>query len=158
MQDTISETEDRKKSNTHLLMVPIKSTISVKNIVGSHICVSVDDGHKVYNYINKLLKTQNAHAIEQIRNGVFDHSKDMVLEIDVDFEGATALTAAFVNAAIGQLYDKPTLKFTVKHIKYIGLEDSDKTLIERVIANAKRYYDNPKHWIKTMNKIIDEWE
>ena len=143
--------------NNNLIMIPIKGTLIVKNIVGSEICVSVDDGKKVYKYIKNIIDTKNAHVLEQIKEGNFDRSKDPVYKIDVDFEGVTDLTAAFLTSAIGELYNKPTLSFADKHIRYIGLSDDDKSFVDRVIANSISYYQNPKQWIKIMKQMIDDF-
>ena len=142
--------------NQNLLMVSIKSIFKVKNIVDSEICVSVDDGEKVYNEINKVLKKRNAYVIEQINKGNLDYHKHKLLDIDIDFTDVTVLTAAFLNAAIGELYSLPLRKFTSRHIQYIGLSEEDKSFVERVSANAIQYHDNPERWIAAVDKVMED--
>jgi hypothetical protein len=59
-------------------------TINVLEVTGSPLCVASDDGQRVYDRI--------AGALEKERS------------VTVSFCNVSSLTAAFLNAAIGQLY------------------------------------------------------
>ena len=64
--------------------MPKDIRISLFEVVGSPLCVASDDGQKVYDRLASALKADR--------------------EVVLSFHNVTALTAAFLNAAIGQLY------------------------------------------------------
>lgn len=97
-------------------------TVSMYQVVGSTFCVALNDGQKVYDRIESELK----------------HGRSVRLS----FENVSALTAAFLNAAIGQLYgtfDPVTIRSTVK---IVDIPDSDIELLNAVIETAKLYFKN----------------
>ena len=55
--------------------------IVVREVIGTDLAVSTDNGLKVFHEIDNLLKTEE--------------------EINLDFEGVTIVITAFLNAAIG---------------------------------------------------------
>ena len=90
--------------------------IKVVDVVGCYLCVSSEDGQKVYNHISKSLD-----------------SKKVVLS----FSGVTNLTSAFLNAAIGQLYSKFSEEKIKTNLKVMDMEDDDKVILKRVVDRAK---------------------
>ena len=107
--------------------------IKVIDVVGCNLCVSSEDGQKLYNHITKRLD-----------------SKKIVLS----FSGVTNLTSAFLNAAIGQLYSKFSEEKIKTNLKVMDMEDDDKVILKRVVDRAKEYFKNPKPYEKAVNEVI----
>lgn len=61
-----------------------KITIKVANLIGSPLCISAEDGQKVFDKIVPLLKSGK--------------------QITISFENVSMLISLFLNVAIGQLY------------------------------------------------------
>lgn len=97
-------------------------TVSMYQVVGSALCVASNDGQKVYDRIESALK----------------HGRSVRLS----FENVSALTSAFLNAAIGQLYgtfDTVTIR---SNVKIVDIQDSDIELLAAVVETAKLYFKN----------------
>ena len=76
--------------------------ISLFEIVGSPFCVASDDGQKVHDRLADVLLKQNREVVLSFRN-------------------ITALTAAFLNTAMGQLYGT----FSEKRRSLLKVEDAE---------------------------------
>lgn len=108
--------------------------ISLYEAVGSSICVASDDGQKVY----QQLKT----ALDNDRG------------VSLSFQNVTVLTAAFLNAAVGQLYGKFSEEKIRSSVKVENIEQDDIALLKRVVDNAKLYFKDP---VRYNQAIQDEW-
>src|SRR5699024_8879030 len=72
--------------------------------------------------------------------------------VTLDFNGITNVTTAFLNRAIGNLYnefDSETLK---RKVHYEGLDELDRHLLERVITHALLTEEQKSN----LNKSIEE--
>lgn len=101
-------------------------TIKISDLIGSQVCISAEDGQKVFNAIKPLLNDGNS--------------------VIISFANITMMVSLFLNIAIGQLYgtfseDKIRSQLTVE-----GLAGDDVELLKRVVENAKRYYASPKEY------------
>ncbi|HMV44300.1 MAG TPA: STAS-like domain-containing protein [Leptospiraceae bacterium] len=110
--------------------------ISVFSIVGSPICVDAEDGERVYELIHKTLKS---------------NSKANISFLNVDM-----LTSAFLNTAIGKLYNDFSEDEIKKMVSITNISDVDKSLLKRVVKNAKLYYKDPTWMEKTLSEITGE--
>jgi hypothetical protein len=99
-------------------------TIRVGDLIGSQLCISAEDGQKVFDKVLPLLKDGKPVTIS------FDHVS-MVISL-------------FLNVAIGQLYGSFSEDEVRALIKVEGLSGDDMELLKRVVDNAKKYYSNPK--------------
>lgn len=97
--------------------------ISIFEVVGSPLCVTSSDGQKVYQRLAAALKAD----------------RDVLLS----FRNVTALTAAFLNAAIGQLYGIFNKKHIRDFLKVEDVEQNDLALLKRVVDNAKLSFKDP---------------
>ena len=101
-------------------------TVRVFDIVGGPLCVSADDGQRVYDKIAPLLS----------------EGKKVLLS----FEQVETMISSFLNAAIGQLY----FKFPEDRIKELlsvrDMDEEDKMMLKRVVENAKAYFKDPKRF------------
>ena len=103
-------------------------TLSISEIVGSPVCVASDDGQKVHDRISASIKSGYG--------------------VTVSFLNVTNLTAAFLNAAMGQLFatfkeNQIRAKLKVKDIK-----PNDRALLKRVVDTAKEYFKDPERFKK----------
>jgi hypothetical protein len=104
-------------------MNPIK--ISVFNLVGDKFCVETKDGDAVFNSINKALLLKQP--------------------VEISFQNVEVLTPAFLNHAIGQLYDGFFSEEVIRDlVKVIDIEEVDRALLRRVIETAKFYYSKDR--------------
>ncbi len=97
---------------------------SVFEIVGSQLCVASSDGQRVYERIAAALKE---------RRGV-----------TLSFQSITTLTAAFLNAAIGQLYGLFNEEQIRTFLKVQDIQSDDLALLKRAVETAKQYFKDPQ--------------
>jgi len=107
-----------------------KITIKVTDLIGSPLCISADDGQKVFEKTNGLLS-----------NGK---------KVTISFDNVTMLISLFLIVAIGQLYGSYSEDFVRSQLKVEGLSSDDMELLKRVVDNAKKYYSNK-------NSYDDAW-
>ena len=110
--------------------------VSVYDIVGGSICVSAEDGQKVYAKIAPLLKAGN--------------------KVVLSFANVETLISAFLNSAVGQLYGE----FSEDQIRELfsvdDMNQEDLALLRRVVNNAKVYFKNPKEFDKAWKEEVGE--
>ena len=94
----------------------------IKEIVGSANWIQVSDGAKVYAEIQPLLSTGT--------------------KVVLSFAGRDFVITAFLNAAIGKLYNGQFTEEQLSLLSYANTDPSDDAKIRRVIDNAKLYYGN----------------
>ena len=99
--------------------IPLK----IYDVVGGPIWVSTEDGQKVYEKIVAAFKAERA--------------------VELSFANRQNLITAFLNAAIGQLYNGDyTDAFLDENLSYAEISDDDRAMLKRAIENAKRYFAN----------------
>ncbi|KKG06145.1 STAS-like domain-containing protein [Methanosarcina mazei] len=108
--------------------------INVMNVVGYRLCVSSEDGQKLFDTINKN----------------FQENK----KVELSFQGITNLTSAFLNTAVGQLYGKYPESFVRANLSVSHMEKDDLVILKRVVERAKDYFKNPKPYEKAVNDLI----
>lgn len=111
-------------------------TLKIFDIVGGPIWVSTDDGQKVFDKIVAAFKAGRA--------------------VDLSFANRENMITAFLNAAIGQLYggqyDEAFLK---EHLAFRDISDDDRAMLERAVANAKRYFANRQAYDRAWHEVTD---
>jgi len=108
--------------------------IKVTEVVGSDICVSSEDGSKVFEKLSVALETDRP--------------------VELDFSGVQIVISAFLNAAIGRLVEKSSREMIYTRIKFTHLAHEDKELIERVLENAEIFYADPDKYRRALE--LDE--
>lgn len=116
--------------------MPAEIKISLFEVVGSPFCVATDDGQKVYDRLNA--------ALNQDRNVI------------ISFHNVTALTAAFLNAAVGQLYGTFSEEKIRSLLKVEDAEQEDLWLLKRVVENAKLYFKDPERFEQAFQEAIED--
>ena len=96
------------------------TTINIFEVVGSPLCVASGDGQKVYERLASALK-EGASVV-------------------LSFHNVSALTAAFLNAAIGQLYGEFSEEQIRSLLKVQDIQPDDIVLLKRVVETAKEYF------------------
>jgi len=99
-----------------------KITIKVADFIGSSICISAEDGQKVFKKIESMMKSGK--------------------HITISFENIKTLISLFLNVSIGQLYGIFSEEEIRSQVKVEGLSSDDLELLKRVVDNAKKYYAN----------------
>ena len=111
-------------------------TIQVYEVVGSVLCVASDDGQKVHDRI--------AAALREGRNVV------------VSFRNVNSLTSAFLNAAIGQLYDSFSEDEIRAKVRVDDMEQDDLVLLKRVVETAKAYFKDPERFSDAAREVLGD--
>ena len=110
--------------------------IMMYEVIGSPLCVASSDGQKVFERIHTAL---NANR-----------------KVLLSFHNVTALTSAFLNAAIGQLYGR----FDEDHIRSLlkveDAEQDDLALLKRVVDNAKQYFKDPERYKQAFREVLGD--
>ncbi|MCK5202188.1 MAG: STAS-like domain-containing protein [Spirochaetales bacterium] len=108
--------------------------LSVYSITGDSFCIAAEDGEKVFLQLKKAM--------------------DEKMPIDLSFLNIEMLTSAFLNTAIGQMYDSFDENEIKSRLSVSDIKDEDKLLLKRVVDTAKAYYKNPSQFEESINKII----
>lgn len=110
--------------------------ISMFEVVGSPFCVASDDGQKIYDRLDAALKADR--------------------DVSLSFDNVTALTAAFLSTAVGQLYGAFDEEKIQTLLKVEDAEPRDIALLDRVIRNAKLYFEDPKRFNQAVREVMGD--
>ena len=112
--------------------------ISLFEVVGSPFCVASSDGQKICGHLTTAIKADRGIALS--------------------FRNVTALTAAFLNAAIGQLYGIFSEEQIRSRLKVVDVEPDDHALLKRVVDNAKLYFKDPQRFNRVIQETMEDEE
>lgn len=112
------------------------TSISAFKIVGSPFCVASDDGQKVYDSLAAALKADRSIALS--------------------FRNVTTLTAAFLNAAIGQLYGIFSEEQIRSQLKVVDAAPDDLAMLNRVVDTAKLYFKDSQRFDQVIKEIMED--
>lgn len=113
-------------------------TINVADVIGGTLCISSEDGQKIFEKLVPLLK-EGKHVI-------------------ISFERITTIISLFLNVAVGQLYGTFTEEQIREQLQVSDLADDDLDILKRVVDNAKRYYANRERYDKAWEGEMDNEE
>ena len=116
--------------------MPEEIQISMFETVGSPLCVASDDGQKVYDRLAAALKADRSVALS--------------------FHNVTALTSAFLNAAIGQLYGTFSEGQIRSQLNVEDVEPDDLALLKRVVDTAKLYFKDPERFNQVVQEVLGD--
>ena len=97
-----------------------QTQLRVVDIVGSRLCLFSEDGQKVHDAI-----------LAELRNG---------RKVRLSFEGVEALTAAFLNVAVGQLYGELPRAEIKARLSVADASQDDLFVLKRVVDRAKEFF------------------
>ena len=109
--------------------------ISMFEVVGSPFCVASGDGQKICDHLTAAIKADRGIALS--------------------FRNVTALTAAFLNAAIGQLYGIFSEEQIRSRLKVVDVNPDDLALLKRVVDNAKLYFKDPQRFDQVVRETLE---
>jgi len=95
--------------------------ISIFELIASSAAVSSEDGEALYQRITKGLKEEGIRII-------------------LDFMNIELITSTFLNAGIGQLYNKYDSPFLKERLKVENMATEDLELLKKVVERAKEYF------------------
>ena len=104
--------------------------LEITNLVGER-CVTSEDGQRIYEEIHPKLAAGEP--------------------VFLDFTGVTVFASPFFNFAIGQLLRDLKPDDLNELLKVEGLLPDGGLVVQRVVKNAKEYYENPQ-----TRKAVDE--
>jgi hypothetical protein len=113
--------------------------IQVANIIGNLYAVEAEEGQKVYELIKK--------AIEENR------------KVLLSFLNIEMMTTAFLNTAIGQLYNDFSEEKIKENLSAENISDSGIAILKRVVDTAKLFYNDPDTFNRlqqSINEITDK--
>ena len=100
-------------------------TIKISDYVSLNQAATVDEGQKIYDLIIQYLQNKE--------------------EVELDFSDITVITTAFLNIAIGCLYENYTSEELNEYIKFSNLLPGKKERIAMVAEHAKIFYSEKKN-------------
>ena len=111
-------------------------SLSIFDIVGSGLCIASDDGQKVHDAIAAGLRAGN--------------------RVGLSFRNLEALTSAFLNVAVGQLYGE----FSEEQIKsMLSVTDGspdDLFLLKRVVERSKEFFKDPDRFHAAAKEVLGD--
>ena len=114
--------------------MPDQMTIGIVDIVGDGICVSSDDGEKIFKAVLSVLKQGN--------------------NVVISFAGVEDLTTVFLNAAIGQLYGQFSEEEIRARLSVIDASNQDLETLKHSIDRAKEYFKDADRFISSANGVL----
>ena len=97
--------------------MPEDIRVSMFEVVGGSLCVASSDGQKIYDRLAAALKADR-HVV-------------------ISFNKVTTLTAAFLNAAIGQLYG--TFSEEIRSLNSLSIEGKRRGVSRSCTVEARRW-------------------
>lgn len=94
--------------------------IKVADLIGGQICLSHEDGQRVFDKVKALLR---------------DNRK-----VIISFDQVKVLIPSFLNVAIGQLYGSFGAEEIRTKLKVEKMDPDDMGILKEVVDNAKKYY------------------
>ena len=110
--------------------------ISMFEVVGGPLYIASSDGQKVYDRLAAALKADRP--------------------VVLSFHKVTTLTAAFLNAAIGQLYGTFSEEQIRSLLKVGNVESDDLALLKRVVDTAKLYFKDPQRFDQVLQEKLED--
>ena len=110
--------------------------VSMFEVVGSPFCVAVDDGQKVYKHLDAALKANQ--------------------KVVLSFHNVTALTTAFLTAAVGELYRTFSEEEIQSLLKVEDIEPDDLALLKCVVRDVKLYFKDPQRFNQVVREVMGD--
>lgn len=110
--------------------------ILVFEVVGNPLCVASDDGQKVFERITAAIQAEQ--------------------NVKLSFTNVSTLTSAFLNTAIGQLYDKFPEEKIRSSLSLEDIEPDDLALLKRVVDTAKQYFKDTARFKAVVREEMED--
>lgn len=109
--------------------------VYVKDIIKSKIAVSPDKGVILYRFLANSISENN--------------------KVKLSFDGVDDITTAFLNKAIGNLYNHFSSEILNENLSIADLDDLDKYLLKKVITRAKLDIKTNESLVKNIDEVFD---
>lgn len=109
--------------------------VYVKDIINSKIAISPEKGELLFGYLFKQIRKNNS--------------------INLSFDGIEDLTTAFLNKAIGNLYNHFSSEVLNKNLSIKDLDDLDKYLLNKVISRAKIDINTDSQFTSEIDEVLE---
>jgi len=112
------------------------ATIELSKLLGGKVnAVSVSDAERLHRLLCQYLAGNQS--------------------VIISFEGIRLCSSAFLNVAIGRLYDEYEHSFISKHITCTKLSPGNKKMLLHVINNSKKYFSKLENTSEHCNDLAD---
>lgn len=111
--------------------------INIFEQIGSNAAVSSEDGEMLYGRIMKGLAEKEVIII-------------------LDFTNIELITSTFLNAAIGQLYNKYDSPFLRERLKVENMAGEDLELLKKVVERAKEYFKDKARMEASIKEALED--
>ncbi|MFA6372417.1 MAG: STAS-like domain-containing protein [Methanothrix sp.] len=131
--------ENRNGGTTHayreaIASMEVEKVVCIRDIVESELCISSNNGQKVFGAIESAISQGN--------------------KVRLSFENINSLSPAFVESAIGQLYNGNIQGNIDEKLSFADISLGRKLIVDEVIREAKEYYSNPEAYIAKMKELF----
>lgn len=121
--DAAEPNPDKTYTGTRWTMSNIN--YNIRDMIGHDVLIASSDGKKIYDVIKRSLEND--------------------ITISVSFSNITPISYAFLNSAIGQIYNGEFSEEQIREKLIIqGLSPEYEFLLHRVVLRAKEYHSNPE--------------
>jgi len=112
-----------------------QKVVRIRDVVGSELCISSNSGKKVFDTLRSTISCGN--------------------KVRISFENIKSLSAAFLDSAIGQLYNGEISGNVDEMLSFDdNLPPGRKLIVERAISEAKEYYSDPEGYVAKMKELL----
>ncbi len=120
-------------ANRTFIFMETKNTqhLIVKDIIDSELAITTDDGNLVYENIHTAFDNKNV--------------------VELDFKGINIMITAFLNSAIGRLYENYDGIFLNDYLKLKNVAPEDRILFKKVVQRAQEYFTDRKGFEDSAN-------
>lgn len=115
---------------------PPKVTLRLVDLVGGPYCVDTVDGQHVYKKLHDHLKEGSA--------------------VTLSLADVERTTTAFLNAAVGQLYNEFSSAEIRRGIRFVEIEPLAAEQLTKVIERAKSFFKDPERHSRAMERILND--
>jgi hypothetical protein len=131
--------ENRNVGTTYVYSGAIENmdaekVVSMRDLVGSELCISSNDGQKVFGILKSAISKGN--------------------KVRISFENIKSVSASFLDLAIGQLYNGEVPGNIDEKLSFDNISPGRRLITERAVREAKAYYSDPEGYVAKMEKIF----
>jgi hypothetical protein len=112
----------------------VKKVVCIRDLVGNELCISSNSGQKVFSNLRSAISQGN--------------------KVCISFENIKSLSPAFIESAIGQLYNGNIQGNIDEKLSFVNISPGRKLIVDEVIREAKEYYSDPAGYTEKMKELF----
>lgn len=113
-------------------------TVLISRLIESDVAMTPDEGDEVRSHIERIL----------------DAAHDGNVTVALAFTRLEIVTPAFLNAAVGRLYEKYDWQLLSSVLSVADASERYNELRRRVVKTAKDYYTNTERFSRSVEQVI----